>query len=158
MSSDCLAGTCRTWFRDNDGDQYGGSATTRTCGNNPPGGFVAQGGDCCDLGGGNAAVAAQVHPDQQRFFPQGQIVCPNVAALDYNCSGAVEVGPHPPFTQCRDLTLSECSSQETATVWGNDFAPTPDLCGFPAQASVCQPVFNQCDDLGETTFIGIPCH
>jgi hypothetical protein len=157
VNSDCLSGTCRTWFRDNDGDQYG-STTTRTCGNSPPGGFVERGGDCCDVGGGNAAVAAQVHPDQQRFFPQGQVVCPNVAALDYNCSGAVEVGPHPPFTECRDLSLSDCSSQETAVVWGTDFAPTPDLCGLPAQASVCQPVFNQCDDSGEITFIGIPCH
>jgi hypothetical protein len=64
---------------------------------------------------------------------------------------------------------TECSAQDTCDAEGrcepNHLeggapcgAPTPDLCGLPAQASVCQPVFNQCDDSGEITFIGIPCH
>jgi hypothetical protein len=155
VNADCLNGSCRTWFRDVDGDQFGSTTSTRVCGNTPPNGFVANGGDCCDQGN-DLAVARQMNPGQQGFFTQGQTVCLNVDALDYNCSGAVEVGYHPALTTCSDLTLGQCLL-DTAMVWGTDFDPGPDLCGFPAQISVCEPVGAQCMDLGEITFIAIPC-
>ena len=43
----CVGGACTTFFRDNDGDGFGG-APVQVCGTTPPAGHIATGGDCCD--------------------------------------------------------------------------------------------------------------
>jgi hypothetical protein len=56
LPADCATGSCRTYYRDDDGDGYGADSpdTIVRCDAmpRPPQGFTATGGDCCDLDAG----------------------------------------------------------------------------------------------------------
>ncbi|MCY7420891.1 MAG: T9SS type A sorting domain-containing protein, partial [Chitinophagaceae bacterium] len=62
-----------TYYKDADGDGYGGSTKITTC--NPPAGYVVQGGDCNDA---NAAI-----------YPSAKDIC---NGLDDNCDGQIDEG------------------------------------------------------------------
>ena len=97
----CATGTCQLWYRDEDGDGFGdkygtignGRATPGCVdGPAPPGGFVKNKDDCYD-GPGNAALAAQVRPNQSGFFPNGAFTsytAPGQSpSFDFNCDGLI---------------------------------------------------------------------
>jgi hypothetical protein len=70
-----------TYYRDSDGDGYGGTQTTTAC-TNPGAGWVTQGGDCDD-----GADGADVHPGQTGFFAKTYTAGGAVPSYDFNCDG-----------------------------------------------------------------------
>lgn len=89
QSNECASGRCENWYRDSDRDGFGtDDDVARTCSSAnglslPPNGYVRTDGDCCDLNG-------QFFPGQAQFFDVPQGDCPDVGALDYNCTGDIE--------------------------------------------------------------------
>ena len=81
--SDCASGFCRAYYRDQDKDGYGadGADTVHRCDATaqPPTGFTAAAGDCCD---GDPVV----HPGVSAYFTLRD-AC---GGFDWNCSGADE--------------------------------------------------------------------
>lgn len=47
--SDCLSGTCTTYYRDADNDTYGIDVPEKLCGAGARAGYVTRPGDCCDI-------------------------------------------------------------------------------------------------------------
>lgn len=83
QAGDCASGYCRTYYRDQDADGYGVEspdgivrcdATPQ-----PPQGFAAMAGDCCDVDSG-------AHPGTAAYFTTKD-AC---GSFDWNCSGADE--------------------------------------------------------------------
>lgn len=83
VPADCASGYCRTYYRNQDGDDYGSesSGTIVQCDvvARAPAGFAAVGGDCCD-----SDPAA--HPGVTSYFTTRD-GCGN---YDWNCSGGEE--------------------------------------------------------------------
>jgi hypothetical protein len=81
---DCASGHCRTYYLDGDGDGYGASLHTlvRCDANvNPPSGYVAIGGDCCDFD----KTANPAVPKTSYF------TTPDACGdFDYDCDGLLE--------------------------------------------------------------------
>ena len=76
----CNGGTAQSvYYRDMDGDAYGGTMTVVAC--SAPAGYVTVGGDCCDL---DQQVNPGVGPDD--WFPSPAIAC-GATFFDYNCDG-----------------------------------------------------------------------
>jgi hypothetical protein len=75
----CAGGACTTFFRDLDGDGFGG-AQIRVCGTAPPSGHIAMGGDCCD-------TDMQARPNQTTHM-RGPNAC---GSHDYNCNGVGQI-------------------------------------------------------------------
>jgi hypothetical protein len=70
---------CMTYYLDIDGDGYGGMPVSICDGSALPSGYVATGGDCCD-------IDANVHPGQLAYF--GTVSA--CGSFDYDCDGAIE--------------------------------------------------------------------
>ena len=82
----CVHRRMPDWFRDRDGDRYGGLGE-QECSETAPGDeWVSSGGDCCD-------VNVDVHPSQPAFFVE-PYVCSGTGSFlfDYDCNGS---GPPP---------------------------------------------------------------
>lgn len=78
------AGGCSnptTWYRDRDGDGFGGAETQSSC-SSPGKEWVTKSGDCNDND-------PNVFPGQTKFFTQGYSR-QNTTSFDYDCSGAEE--------------------------------------------------------------------
>ena len=107
---------CQTFYVDHDGDGYGENNTTiKLCevsGATPPGGYVTQGGDCCDSD-------ASALPGQSKYFTSAD-AC---GSWDYNCDGTIQgsVGgitySTVPVTSCgTNVQGSACGDQCPDTV------------------------------------------
>jgi hypothetical protein len=83
QSSDCASDSCRSYYRDQDGDGYGVDAadTIRRCDAAPlpPQGFSTMAGDCCDADPG-------AKPSVASYFTTRD-AC---GTFDWNCSGVEE--------------------------------------------------------------------
>jgi hypothetical protein len=83
QAGDCASGACRSYYRDQDGDEYGvdSADTIRRCAAvpQPPQGFSATAGDCCDTDAG-------AHPGVVAYFTTRD-AC---GSFDWSCSGAEE--------------------------------------------------------------------
>jgi hypothetical protein len=90
LATDCASRVCTPFYVDVDADGYGTGQAVGFCGANPPVGYAAQSGDCCDSAS-NLAVAKLIHPgaDFQTISAGG--VCG--ITWDYDCSGLVESNP-----------------------------------------------------------------
>ena len=60
-----------TYYKDNDGDGYGGNITIESSETTPPSGYVLNGGDCDDSN-------AQINPSAEEIKGNG---------IDENCNG-----------------------------------------------------------------------
>jgi hypothetical protein len=71
-----------TYFKDGDGDGFGGEETITSCSSTPPEGYVSQGGDCND-------EDPAVHPGggDGSTFPEGWLLHPAVTTGVYNAPG-----------------------------------------------------------------------
>ena len=100
----CASGHCRTYYLDGDGDGYGSNLHTvaRCDANvNPPAGYVATGGDCCDFD-----KAANPAVPKTSYFATPD----HCGDFDYDCSGLLE------------------KQHTTGSCWGLSANTTPD-CG-----------------------------
>lgn len=91
-------GTCKLFYRDEDGDGYGDKLGTLApggndrarpyCadGSNVPSGWVGNNTDCFDS---NVPIAASVFPGQTQYFATAYNG-PSGSSFDYNCSGVAE--------------------------------------------------------------------
>jgi hypothetical protein len=104
------------WYQDADMDGYGGSETTYT-GCEPPPGYVEVGGDCDDAN-------FDVHPGQYDFFTEPY----GVGSFDYNCDGNVEL-QYPDLHHC---SLMDCAVGEG---WSTSAVP---VCGDRAGWIHCE--------------------
>lgn len=109
----CQQGTCRAcdtdgrlWYRDADGDGYGGAVSVRACARPP--GFTVSGGDCDDNNG-------RVSPSQAQWFSEAR---PG-GSFDYNCDGRIEQ---------HWTTQGRCTDGDTRAVKGWAAAKPP-ACG-----------------------------
>ncbi len=102
----CIAGTCRVkcddgylqctsdgpcepaiaFFRDLDGDGWGGASAGAGCPNAAPPGVVLRGGDCND-------ADRNVFPGQAAFFGAPYVARNGSTSFDYDCDGAELGGP-----------------------------------------------------------------
>jgi hypothetical protein len=122
-----------TWHADNDGDGYGGSASTVAC--EQPSGFSASDGDCDDG-----------EPDAN---PGAAEVCDDI---DNDCDGDTDEGVTSTFYLDYDgdgygdaaRTLSACSAPSGYTSDSADCDDT-DAASSPSSAEVCDEVDNDCD-------------
>lgn len=83
-SAECAGGACRRYYPDGDGDGYGATGAAAAFSRceaspNPPAGFSATGGDCCDGDPG-------AHPSMVAFSAARN----RCGSYDWNCSGAEE--------------------------------------------------------------------
>jgi hypothetical protein len=90
LAADCASRVCTPFYVDVDGDGYGSGQAVGFCGANPPIGYAAQSGDCCDSAS-NLAVAKLIHPGADFQTTSAGGVC-NIT-WDYDCSGSVESNP-----------------------------------------------------------------
>lgn len=115
-----------TFYRDGDGDGYGGTQTVNACA--APPGFVGVGGDCHD---GNRSV----HPGQTAEFASPfATMGSTLLSFDYDCNGKEESVASTPAPACLGRPCNaftygtDCWAQ--AFVVGRAANPTPDLtCG-----------------------------
>jgi hypothetical protein len=90
-ASECAADACTLYFRDLDGDGYGGAETLGPlCGTLPPVGYVALGGDCCDSD-------PDAHPGQKAAFSMARSGC---GGYDYDCNGTEDSFTSTCFSSC----------------------------------------------------------
>lgn len=114
----------------------------RTCGaisgaSTPPPGYVEAGGDCCDLGAPNTAIAATIFPGQPAFFAAAQTVCPGVAPFDYDCSDEVEFLLQEDTAEyggsCLEIPEDDCRGAGIR-MWSSGTAPA---CGVEGAIVLC---------------------
>jgi hypothetical protein len=89
--SQCVSGTCTMFFRDADGDTYGGTERAGRCTvTDPPAGFATRGGDCCDIGtDASRSLAARIHPGAAWETQSAEGLCG--ITWDYDCDGRTSV-------------------------------------------------------------------
>ncbi|HVU50695.1 MAG TPA: hypothetical protein VHL80_08400, partial [Polyangia bacterium] len=92
---------CTTYYLDEDGDGYGAVPLSDCDGSPPPFGYVAVGGDCCD-------VDASVHPGQLASFTAAS-AC---GSFDYDCDGVEQ----PRDASCRLGCGVPCLHSSTTAV------------------------------------------
>jgi hypothetical protein len=125
QNRDCLGEVCSTVFFDQDGDRFGDSLTTvGACGNSLPTGFVARGGDCCDI---DALAFPRAAPST--------IGLPNRNAcdsFDYNCDGvATSIGAQVRvFQDCTGLSIANCTD-------GTGWISAMPACGDTGDIGIC---------------------
>jgi hypothetical protein len=88
-SNECQSGACTLFYKDADGDGYGGTLSAFFCGISPPGGYVTNNTDCCDSD-------FKAHPGQIAWFTSID-AC---SSWDYDCSGTVELEYKTGFSGC----------------------------------------------------------
>jgi hypothetical protein len=118
-ANQCMGGACTTFFRDQDGDGFGG-ASTQVCGTTPPSGHIATGGDCCD-------TDVRAFPGQVNYFSSAN----NCTVHDFNCNGVGER---------RFITEFECADR-CLSGWANLPAPG---CGATGPYRTCGGGGNGC--------------
>jgi hypothetical protein len=88
------------FFRDGDGDGYGGTTTAKGCVPPDSGAWVTTGGDCDDS---NPTVS----PGQTAYFTQGYTPTgKSTVSFDYNCDGQESEAAAPAKAQCGFVGLS----------------------------------------------------
>ena len=107
------AGRC---YIDHDGDGYGENNTTLSLcemsGATPPGGYVTQGGDCCDSD-------ASAFPGQTKYFTSAD-AC---GSWDYNCDGTIQ-GSESGAVTYATIPASECGTNVQGTGCGDSCTAT----------------------------------
>lgn len=108
-NSDCATLNCQTFYVDHDGDGYGETGKTlqlcEDAGAAAPGGYVTEGGDCCD-GDSNA------FPGQTSYFKTAN-AC---GSWDYSCDGTIEGATGAstmssvPASECGTTVHGSCTS------------------------------------------------
>lgn len=147
---DCVEGSCRISYRDEDGDGYGaGSDPSGRCDGSVPLGYAAVGGDCCD-NGGNLAVAATINPGQSEFFTEPASICG--ITFDYDCSAALE-----PVRSTLSVGCSSSAKVPSCSAKIKDIGPLD--CGQGVTARGCTYVesLNTCYLVGGS-LVKIACH
>jgi len=107
-----IACTPRTWYRDADGDSWGGSTTTSACA--APSGYVARTGDCDDSDRNTYPGASEVVGDEVDQSCDGRETCyvdgdndgwrldSTVASSDVDCRDSGEARASEPRLDCND--------------------------------------------------------
>jgi len=111
-SKDCASSACNIFFRDEDGDGYGSptSSIGRCATPSAPAGYVTNSQDCCD-NGGNLLIAAKIHPGAEFQSVSAGGLCG--VGWDYDCNGAIDLGPDfDAFTYCQ-VPCSDPVCQQT---------------------------------------------
>ena len=104
LPSDCASGYCRSYYRDGDSDGYGADSpdTIVRCDATPqpPLGFTALGGDCCDLDPG----ASPASPATSYFTSRNRC-----GSYDWNCRNGEErqTSPSCPTTSGSNLACGQ---------------------------------------------------
>ena len=127
----CTGGTQQTvYYRDGDGDGYGGTTTVLACGGAPTG-YVARGGDCCD-------TDANVNPGvpATAWFTSAS----KCGTFDYDCDGAV---------------TQEFSTVSTGCSYSNLFCSDP---GWSTAVQGCGITGDWSDCVRTTTEVGLVLH
>jgi hypothetical protein len=132
----CTGGTQQTvYYRDADGDGYGGTTTILACGGAPTG-YVALGGDCCDS---DSAVNPGV-PATAWFTTASKC-----GTFDYDCDGIA--------TQEFPTVATACAHSGTLFCTDGGWTTAVQGCGVTGDWSDCQRIVT---DLG--TAIRIDCN
>lgn len=150
-AAQCLAGFCRPWFLDIDGDGFGSGLSQMLCSPSPDQDqidakasgliiailtdsagrkFSSRGDDCCDSlsAGGNS-----VFPQDSSLFTIRQQACPTIKPFDYNCDG-VETD------QSNNALVSQgCDAACNSTLWA-----TLPACGQLGDTQQCRVVNGAC--------------
>ena len=122
----CTGGTTQSvFYRDLDGDTYGGTTTVVAC--SAPAGYVAIGGDCCD-------ADARVNPGATDWFASPATAC-GATFFDYNCDGT-ETKVYDSAAACNGTCIP-------AITWQSGVVPP---CGAQGQLVACR--------VGTQTFCG----
>jgi hypothetical protein len=125
-ASECVSGSCKVFFRDEDGDGHGVLSNVKSvCGSTAPPGFAATKDDCCDSG----ADAGSIFPGQTAFFSKPAVACNR--GFDYNCSGTLEKEVSAVMSQCTKTSTTTCPA---GVAWSSATVPE---CGVSANAQVC---------------------
>jgi hypothetical protein len=103
--------TPTTYFRDNDGDGFGGTVAQSAC-TSPGDGWVTKGGDCDD-------DDKDVFPGQTEYFANPYARSGSTHSFDYNCNATEEqkLPAHKAATTCT-FVINGCSGE-------GYIAPTP---------------------------------
>ncbi len=128
-NSDCISGTCKTWYADEDGDGFGaeGGETWSVCGNViPASGWVDNDSDCCDVAEFNS-IAWEVNPDYSGG-PRTDAASGCPRPYDYDCDGA-----QTEFYD--DVNCTEYTTPATCP-YGHYISTVP-VCGQSAGFSLC---------------------
>jgi hypothetical protein len=139
--------TPTTYFKDVDGDGYGSSASTSTCGARPAG-YSNNTGDCCDEAT-DLALAGKIHPGQTEYFKDPANLCG--VTWNYDCSGSIETSPA--------LLPAGCDANTTFPTCSTNYVPVRESdCGKTISESVCDPVtdLERCQGFGGPATI--KCH
>jgi hypothetical protein len=113
-ANQCMGGACTTFFRDIDGDGFGG-ASTQVCGTTPPSGHITTGGDCCDSD-------VNARPGQMTYF----IPTNACGSYDYNCNRIDETR----------YNSGECFPADASCFAGYTTTPVPG-CGGKGSYRTC---------------------
>jgi hypothetical protein len=125
----CVA---KTWYRDRDGDGFGGTETKQSC--DQPSGYVAQGGDCHDDN-------ENVFPGQTKYFGTPYTTANGSRqSYDVDCDGVEEQSP-PPRTRGGNCVLNGAGNACN----GSGYIPLTTRPAAPGIDPLCGPVkLRQC--------------
>lgn len=99
-----------TWYRDADGDGFGGKNTQSACAA-PGKEWVTKGGDCDD-------ASPHVFPGQTQYFAEPYETSSGARSFDYDCSGAEDEKPPP------HKVATPCAVGVGQTCTGDGYVPT----------------------------------
>ena len=124
--------TPRTWYRDRDGDGFGGSESRASC-DQPNDEYVEKTGDCNDDN-------PSVFPGQTQHFTVSFQNAQGRASYDYDCDGQEEQQPQPPRTrggQCVLAGSGQCAGDGFIPLVARQAASGVDLVCGPVKKRVC---------------------
>lgn len=140
---DCASGTCRTWYLDDDRDDYGRNQPEKVCGTAPPGPkYVLIAGDCCD-------IDARANPRPKIPTRELMTACNNG---DFDCDGKTlkfvseHDAPDGDYRPLRILTQAYCDGRKQFPMCSPgtgedrgyfDYEVPDSVCGTQVEERIC---------------------
>jgi hypothetical protein len=125
--SDCMTGTCQTYYSDFDHDTFGTlDGGQKFCGASPPSNYVTNTDDCCDFD-------SNVFTGQMMYFDNARNAACGPPGYDFNCNGADDPQPLDAGCCLPPQQMMACDACAICIGWG---MPGPAGCGQTADQVV----------------------
>lgn len=108
--SECASGTCSTYHRDADNDTFGVDVAEKFCGAGARPGYVARGGDCCDID--QVSHPFSFVTTTMTLGPYDQPVKNACGSWDWDCNGNVWKMKPCMANVCKDCNSVTCTDEE----------------------------------------------